>query len=126
MQKHITIVGALRIGYACVGFMLACVVLIITIGPGILAQCLDGSEEALVILTAIGLPIALFITVLSAIDLIGGIGVLKHRNWARYLIMIRSVLGLFNFPIGTALGIYCIWVLAHDETARLFTRSAQQ
>jgi hypothetical protein len=126
MQKHITIVGALRIGYACVGFILACLVLMLTIGPGILAQCLDGSEEALVILTVIGLPIALFVIMLSLIDIIGGIGVLKHKNWARYLIMIRSVLGLFNFPIGTALGIYCIWVLAHDETARLFTHSAQQ
>jgi len=126
MQKHITVVGALRIGSAFVGIMLACIVLMFTIGPGLLAQCLDGDEEALVILTAIGLPIAFFIIVLSALDLIGGIGVLKHKNWARYLVMIRSVLGLFNFPIGTALGIYCIWVLAQDETARLFTHSAQQ
>jgi hypothetical protein len=40
--------------------------------------------------------------------------------------MIRSVLDIFNVPIGTAVGIYSIWVLAQNETARIFTQSPQQ
>jgi hypothetical protein len=62
----------------------------------------------------------------SALGIIGGIGILKRKNWARYLVMVQSVLDLFNFPIGTALGIYCVWVLAKDETARLFTQPARE
>jgi len=27
---------------------------------------------------------------------------------------------LFNIPVGTALGIYTLWVLLQDETAKLF------
>ena len=78
------------------------------------------------ILTAIALPLA-FLFVLSAVlDIVGGIGILKRKNWARYLVMVHSVLDLFNFPIGTAFGIYCIWVLAKDETARLFTQPARE
>ena len=125
MQKHITVVGALRLGYAFAGIVLACLILMFTIGPGLIAQCVEGDGEALAILTAIGLPIAFFFVVLSALDVIGGIGILKRKNWARYLVMIHSVLDLFNFPIGTALGVYCIWVLAQDETARIFTKPVQ-
>ena len=126
MQQHITVVGALRIGSAIMGIMIAGLIVLFMIGPGIIAQCVDGDGEALMILTAIGLPIAFFVVLLSALDIVGGIGVLKRKNWARYLVMVHSVLDLFNFPIGTALGIYCIWVLAHNETARMFMKPAKE
>lgn len=126
MQQHITVVGALRIGSAILGIMVAGLIVLFLIGPGIIAGCVDGDGEALMILTAIALPLAFFFLLLSVLDIIGGIGVLKRKNWARYLVMIHSVLDLFNFPVGTALGIYCIWVLAHNETARLFTKPAAE
>jgi len=126
MQKHITVVGALRIGSAIVGLMAAAIIVLLTLGPGLIAHCVDGNDEALAILAMIGVPIALFFVVLSAADIIGGIGILRHKNWARYLVMIHSVLDIFNVPIGTALGVYCIWVLAQDETARIFSQPPQQ
>jgi len=126
MQQHITVVAALRIGSAVLGLMIAGGILLVLIGPGIIAQCVDGDAEALMILTAIALPLA-FLFVLSAVlDIVGGIGILKRKNWARYLVMVHSVLDLFNFPIGTAFGIYCIWVLAKDETSRLFAQPARE
>ena len=108
MQKHITVVGALRIGSAIVGLMAAAIIVLLTLGPGLIAHCVDGNDEALAILAMIGVPIALFFVVLSAADIIGGIGILRHKNWARYLVMIHSVLDIFNVPIGSALGVYCI------------------
>lgn len=126
MEKHITVVGALRIGFAVIGLMIASLILLFTIGPGLIASMVEGDDEALAILTAIGVPIAFFFVLLSAADIIGGIGILKRKNWARYLVMIHSVLDLFNVPIGTALGIYCIWVLMQDETARLFKQRARE
>ncbi len=126
MQQHITVVGALRIGSAIMGIIIAGIVALFLIGPGIIAQCVDGDGEALVILTAIAIPLMFFFVLFAVLDIVGGIGVLKRKNWARYLVMIHSVLDLFNFPIGTALGIYCIWVLAHSETARLFTQAAHE
>jgi NADH:ubiquinone oxidoreductase subunit K len=124
MNKHITIVAALRIGSAAMWFLIAGIILLLLIGPGLIAQCVDGDAEALVILTAIAFPLAFFFTLSAVLNLIGGIGILKHKNWARYLVMVLSVLDLFNIPIGTALGIYCLWALAHDETARIFTMPA--
>ena len=126
MQQHITVVAALRIGSAVMGIMIAGAILLFLIGPGIIAQCVDGDGEALMILTAIALPLAFFFVLSAVLDIVGGIGILKRKNWARYLVMVHSVLDLFNFPIGTAFGIYCIWVLAKDETARLFARPASE
>ena len=122
MEKHITVVGALRIGYGIIGLMIAALILLFMIGPGLIAKMTGGDDTALGILTAIAMPLAFFVVVLSAADIIGGIGVLKRKNWARYVVMIHCVLDIFNIPIGTALGIYCIWVLMQDETARLFTQ----
>ena len=49
----------------------------------------------------------------------GGIGLLKKKPWGRTLILIVSVLALVFFPFGTALGIYSIYILTHQETIKL-------
>jgi hypothetical protein len=126
MQQHITVVAVLRIGSAIIGIMTAGLILLLLIGPGIIAQCVEGDGEALVILTAIAMPLALFFILCSVLNIVGGVGILRRKNWARYLVMVLSVLDIFNFPIGTAFGIYSIWVLAKDETARLFVQPVRE
>jgi hypothetical protein len=64
-----------------------------------------------------------FFVILSAPGLIGSIYLIKHRSWARILVLILGFINLIEIPIGTALGIYTIWVLFKDETTRLFTSS---
>ena len=69
---------------------------------------------------AIGATAFLFLlTPISVAGIIGGIGLLKRRSWARILLLIVSVLQLLDIPLGTALGIYTIWVLIQDETKNL-------
>jgi hypothetical protein len=41
-----------------------------------------------------------------------GWGLLERRPWARTLSLVLGVLALFDFPVGTALGIYTLWVMA--------------
>jgi hypothetical protein len=48
----------------------------------------------------------------AALALIAGYGLLNRRPWGRVLAIIAGVLALIKFPIGTALGIYTLWVLA--------------
>ncbi len=120
MQTHVTIVGVIRIGWGVLGVLGAAVVLAGTVGTGFILYNLEGNQEILTILTAIGIPVTLFILVLSVPNIIAGIGVLKLKPWARYLSMVLAVLDLINVPIGTAIGIYTIVILALDETAKLF------
>jgi nitrate reductase gamma subunit len=65
------------------------------------------------VLVAIGIP-----------SLIAGIGLLKGKGWARTLGMIVAVLALASFPVGTAAGIYTLWVLTQKETEQLLGASA--
>jgi hypothetical protein len=59
---------------------------------------------------------------MSTLGLVGGIGLLAYRNWARYLIIIVAALGCLNIPIGTLKGVYSLWVLLQDETIQLFEK----
>jgi hypothetical protein len=59
----------------------------------------------------------------SMIGLVGGIGLLSLAPWARTLTLVAGFIELLNVPLGTALGIYAIWVLmssgAEDEYQRM-------
>ena len=48
----------------------------------------------------------------AALALVAGYGLLNRRPWGRIVAIIAAVLALIKFPIGTALGIYTLWVLA--------------
>ena len=48
-------------------------------------------------------------------SLIAGIGLLNNKSWAMTLTLILGCLKLFSFPIGTAVGVYTIWVYAEDQ-----------
>lgn len=57
---------------------------------------------------------------LSLPGLIAGIGLRRFRRWARIVAIPYGVVHLVVFPIGTALGIYTLWVLLTPKTWPLF------
>jgi len=116
MQKHVTVVGAVHIGYSAWGVLWAVIIFIVLalIGP------ITGDETAKAILTTVACIIPGVLLAVAIPGIVGGIGVLRLRPWARYMVLVISVLALFSVPIGTAIGVYSIWVLIQDETAQLF------
>ena len=60
----------------------------------------------------------------SVPEVIAGIGLLKRRSWARILAIILAIPDLIQIPIGTAIGIYALWVLLNSETAQLFAHAS--
>jgi hypothetical protein len=102
------------------GLMAAAIVLAGTVGSGMIALLVEGDAVPLGILTLIGGSVAAFLFVLSAPGIVGGIGLLKLKPWARYLVLILGVFNLFNFPVGTLVGIYTLVVLLLNKTAELF------
>lgn len=121
MKKHITAVGAIHIGFGVVGLIAAFIVFVVLVGTGILVLSIEGDQVPLTIMATVAVFVALILAIFSIPEIVGGIGVLKHKHWARYLILIIAVLNFFNIPVGTAVGIYSIWVLMQDETESLFT-----
>jgi hypothetical protein len=119
MEKHVTVLGILYIAFSALGLLLAIIIFTAVVGGGIIS----GDSEAIAITSIVGPAVALFFVLLSAPGLIGGIYLLKHRPWARILVLVLGFINLIEIPIGTALGIYTIWVLFKDETVDLFTSS---
>ena len=69
-------------------------------------------------------PIALFSIMISVgCTILTGYALLTRQPWGRVLAIIFAVLAMFHLPLGTALGIYTLWVLAPrpsgDEYAAL-------
>jgi len=54
-------------------------------------------------------------------EIIGAIGLLLRQGWAYPLMMGIGVLLLLDFPLGTALGLYSLWVLAKPQTKEMFS-----
>ena len=120
MQKHITLVGALHIGYSAFQILGGLIALLFILGGGLLGGLLAQEELVIGITFFIATTIAVFVLLFSVPGIIGGVGLLKHKPWARYMVLVLSVLALLNIPLGIAIGIYSIWVLVQDETAKLF------
>lgn len=57
------------------------------------------------------------ITLFAALGGIVGWGLLSRQSWGRMLALVVGCLNLLDFPFGTALGIYTLWVLlpSHSE-----------
>jgi len=120
MEKHITLVAALNIGFGILELMIACLAFIVIAGGGLIS----GDPDAAAITFVVASSIAFFLITLSVPEIIGGIGLLKRRGWARILVMIIAVLDLMQIPFKTIIGVYTLWVLLNDETAKLFAQGS--
>lgn len=116
MDKHVTFVAVINIAFGFLGIFIGLVLFIVLIGAGIISH----DPQAMTVTTIVGVAIACFLILISIPEIIGGFGLLKRRPWARVLVLIIAVLDLMLIPIGTLIGIYELWVLLQEDTAKLF------
>jgi len=57
----------------------------------------------------------LIVIFISIPTLIAGIGLLTRQRWAPLFALIMGCFKLFSFPIGTAIGVYAIWIYSEDH-----------
>lgn len=120
MKKHVTVVGAIQIGFSLLGLIGAVAVFF---ALSFARTQTDGDETASMVLKFLSVSIPLLLLFLSTLGLVGGIGLLALKPWARYLVIVVAALGCLNIPIGTLKGVYFLWVLLQDETVKLFENS---
>lgn len=116
MESQVKLVGWLYIILGILGIATAACIFSLLFGIGMIS----GDQTAITVLSIIGLVTAGIMALLAIPGIISGIGLLKYRNWARALGIILAVLNLFNFPVGTAVGLYALIVLLNDESSALF------
>jgi hypothetical protein len=118
MHKHIHAVGFLHAGLSGLMLLVAALIFSLLIGVG----WAIGNRLVMSILAIVGALVSGTLVVIGLPGLIGGVGLLQMRPWARILLLVLSVVELLIPPIlGTLIGAYSIWVLLQDETATLLT-----
>jgi len=118
MEKHVNVVAALQIGLSILTMITGVIIYVIFFLVGDFAE----EQEAKFVLSIIANVLIIFFVVLSIPGIIAGIGLFKRKEWARILTLIISVLELFNFPLGTAVGVYSIWALVQPEIVEEFKK----
>ncbi len=126
MEKHLQVLGILFIVFGVMGLMAASIVFMIFIGAGVLSGIFTDIFAATFITTTFGLILTAIISVSAIPSILAGWGILRHKNWARILGLVFGVFILFEVPLGTALGIYALWILLNDETVRIFQSAKLQ
>src|SRR5512132_3591542 len=79
-----------------------------------------GDPEPMWILSLVGTSVGLLMAALGLPGLLAGYGLLTRKSWARILAIVVGILSLLNFPIGTAIGIYTLWVLTQPVASEYF------
>jgi hypothetical protein len=68
-----------------------------------------------------GVVLAIF----GVLHLVLAWGLFEREPWARFLGLVLGFLALLRFPLGTALGIYTLWVLLPETSGKEYDRLAQ-
>jgi hypothetical protein len=123
LERHLHTLGILWM--VAGGLFLIPSVILFVLG-GVVHMAIPGTEQ----MTRVLGP--LLFTLLGCGFLIvgaGGIcvgwGLMQHQPWARVAGLVLGILALFHPPLGTALGIYSLWVLASNQAAAEYSQMAR-
>ena len=61
----------------------------------------------------------------GVLGILAGWGLIDRQPWARILAIVLGFFVLLHFGVGTALGIYTLWVLLPAESAQEYERTAR-
>jgi hypothetical protein len=84
-----------------------------------------GGESPPAFLHPLLTTIATLILAKAVAGFAAGWGLLQREPWARMVTLIVAFIALFNFPFGTALGVYSLWVLLPTESEREYEEQAR-
>ena len=125
MRSHLRLLGVLQLTWGAIGLLLGASKLLLAIGALAIGVMNTGDP------VASGVT-AMTFGIFAAALLLGG----AANAWAgralrrlepagRSAVLWLTVQNLFVLPFGTALGVYALWVLLHNETRALFVAPAR-
>ena len=129
VREHVRLVGILWMAYSALHAVGGVVVIMVAqVIFGRVIHIPNGPPpEVTVWLRPILSFVGWLLLVKAAAGLIAGWGLLQRQDWARTVALVVSFVALLNVPIGTALGIYTLWVLLpaqSDEEYKALAKAA--
>ena len=126
LQAHVRLLGILWMAYAALHAVAGLAICIVanTVIPHI--QDLGGPPNfPAALLRPLLSVIGSLILLKAALSFCAAWGLPRREPWARMLTIVLAFLALFSVPLGTALGIYTLWVLLPGESQREYEQTAK-
>lgn len=127
VREHVRLVGILWMAYSAlhvvggVLILLAAKFVVIRIG----AIPNGPPPEMMAWLQPLISIVGWFVLAKAAVGFFAGWGLLQREEWARMFALVVGFIALLNVPIGTALGIYTLWVLLPSQSDEQYKALAQ-
>lgn len=122
MEPHKRILATIYIVYGAFIFFILALVWVVLFGLIFNHHInfdIDASYRELLFVRSIISIIFTFLIIFFVLpSIIGGIGLLYNKRWAFILLIVEGCLNLVNFPVGTAIGAYTLWVFFKDQEIR--------
>lgn len=117
MRRHLNIVSYLFMIMSIVPAVTMFLFYLLIFG-GMTALSVTNNDTAplLIISGGLGLILIIILAIATVPGFLAGYGLLKNKEWGRVLGIVMAVIYLLAFPLGTAFGIYALWVLLNEET----------
>lgn len=125
MAKHIKLLGILFVLAGALSGLIGVAALALAVGAAAIggSRADTASGVAASVATATFLAVAVMTLVWGTANAWAGVAVRRHRPPGRPAGLLLAILNLFVLPFGTALGVYGLWVLLHNEARQLFERA---
>ncbi len=127
VREHVRLLGILWMAYSSL-------YVIAGVGALIMAQVIFGgafhlhnppSPEVAVWLRPLMNCFGWLLLAIASAGFFTGWGLLQRESWARTLALVAGFVALLRIPLGTALGIYTLWVLLPSQSDEEYKAMAQ-
>lgn len=120
MNAHVNLLGILQVVWGAIGLLLGVSTLMLAAGAVIIGLTAEGQEIPAGVAAAAFAACAAMLLAFGLGNAWSGAALRRFQPSGRLAALVLAVPNLFVLPFGTALGIYSMWVLLHDETRRKF------
>lgn len=118
MERHVQLLGILASLWGALWLLIGASMLLRAIAA--LVQVADSAGVAAGLTAGLFLLVAVFALIWGGAHLWAAILLRKRKPFGRVLMLGLGVVNLLILPIGTALGVYALWILLTNEGRRLF------
>jgi hypothetical protein len=125
MRPHLRLLGVLQLTWGAIGLLLGVSTLLLAIGALAIGLMQSGDSVASGV-TAMTFGIfAAALLLGGAANAWAGRALRRQEPAGRSAVLWLAVPNLFVLPFGTALGVYALWVLLHNESRAVFVVPAR-
>ena len=120
MRSHLRLLGVLQLTWGAIGLLLGAGLLLLAVGALAIGLMDTGDRVASGVTAFTFAVFAAALLLGGAANAWAGRALRRQEPAGRTAILWLSVPNLFVLPFGTALGIYAMWVLLHNEARAAF------